>query len=149
MKASAYSFRCQSQGHTQQEHETSHGSMTQTRWAIEGPDGIGVELRGRKFAANDEGTPMMCNLVCSSMGRHVHIDNCRTAEGTPCSGTEIQHLNARMIPDPDKSKDAVTHRLYWHRMGTLHTIVRDPPKTEIFPQASKVANLYLSRTDAY
>ena len=93
--------------------------MTQTRWAIEGPDDSGLELEGRKFSSNDEGAPMMCNLVCSSMGRHVHIDYCRAGENTPCDGAEVQHINARMVPDPDRRKDAVTHNLYWRRMGTL------------------------------
>ncbi|KAI9444050.1 hypothetical protein H4582DRAFT_1918931, partial [Lactarius indigo] len=102
-------------GHAQQEHETSHGSMTQTRWAIDGPDDTGLELGGRKFSANDEGAPMMCNLVCSSMGRHVHIDYCRSRENAPCEGAEVQHINARMVPNPDKRKDAITHSLYWRR----------------------------------
>ncbi|KAI0280129.1 hypothetical protein BGY98DRAFT_965783 [Russula aff. rugulosa BPL654] len=110
-------------GHSQKEHETSHGSMTQTRWSIEGPDGTGIELKGRKFSSDDEGAPMMCNLVCSSMGRHIHIDYCRSEDGVPCSGDELQHINAslRMIPDPDKAKDAITHRLHWRRMGMLDT----------------------------
>ena len=73
---------------------------------------------------------MMCNLVCSSMGRHVHIDYCRAEETTPCEGPEIQHLNTRMTPNPDKSKDAVTHGLYWRRMGTLNIYFSGsvPPK---------------------
>lgn len=95
--------------------------MTQTRWSIEGPDGSGIELKGRKFSSEDEGAPMMCNLVCSSMGRHVHIDYCRSEDGAPCSGDELQHVDAslRMVPDPDRPKDAITHRLYWRRMGML------------------------------
>ena len=93
--------------------------MTQTRWSIEGPDETGIELEGRKFSSDDEGAPMMCNLVCSSMGRHVHIDYCRSEDGARCSGDELQHINARMIPDPDKPKDATTHGLYWRRMGML------------------------------
>ena len=95
--------------------------MTQTRWAIDGPDETGLELGGRKFSANDEGAPMMCNLVCSSMGRHVHIDFCRAGENARCSGAEVQHIGTRMVPDPDRPKDSVTHSLYWRRMGTLHT----------------------------
>ncbi|KAH9992107.1 hypothetical protein BJV77DRAFT_1003498 [Russula vinacea] len=103
-------------GHTQQEHETSHGSMTQTRWAVDSADETGLELEGRRFSSNDEGGPMMCNLVCSSMGRHVHIDYCRTDENTPCEGAKVQHIETRMVPYPNKSKDAVTHSLYWRRM---------------------------------
>jgi len=117
-------------GHTQQEHETSHGSMTETRWSIEGSDGTGIELEGRKFSSDDEGAPMMCNLICSSMGRHVHIEYCRTEEGEACSGDEIQHINARMIPDPDKPKDSITHRLYWSRMGLLDSFLLEFPETE-------------------
>jgi hypothetical protein len=108
-------------GHAQQEHETSHGSMTQTRWAVDGPDGTSLELAGRKFSSNDEGAPMMCNLVCSSMGRHVHVSVCRTEDGGRCDGAEIQHINERMVPDPNKPKDAVTHGLYWRRMGVYAT----------------------------
>jgi hypothetical protein len=111
------------QDHTQKEHATSHGSMTQTRWAIEGPDHAGLELEGRKFSSNDEGAPMMCNLVCSSMGRHVHIDYCRAEENSPCEGTEVQHIHAIMVPNPDRRKDAITHSLYWRRLGTLTTYI--------------------------
>ena len=96
--------------------------MTQTRWAIDGPDEAGIELGGRKFSSNDEGAPMLCNLVCSSMGRHVHYDYCRRAgQNARCDGAEVQHINARMTPNPDKPKDAVTHSLYWRRMGMSDT----------------------------
>jgi hypothetical protein len=93
--------------------------MTQTRWTVDGPDGTSLELGGRKFSSGDEGAPMMCNLVCSSMGRHIHIANCRAADGDPCCGADVQHIHERLAPDPDKPKDAITHGLYWRRMGTL------------------------------
>ncbi|TFY77300.1 hypothetical protein EWM64_g6712 [Hericium alpestre] len=112
-------------GHTQQEHETRHGSMSQTRWAIDGPDGTVVELEGRKFSANDEGAPMMCNLVCLSLGRHAHIDYCRTEEGTLCDGPDIQHIHTRMSPAPDRAKDYITHALHWRRMGFKDPYPRD------------------------
>jgi hypothetical protein len=101
--------------------------MTQTRWAVDGPDGTTFELGGRRFSSNDEGAPMMCNLVCSSMGRHVHIDYCRTEEGSPCDGAlaEVQHISARMIPNPDKLKDAISHGLYWRRMGASNILFLD------------------------
>jgi hypothetical protein len=117
--------------------------MTQTRWSVDGPDESGIELGGRKFSSNDEGAPMMCNLVCSSMGRHVHVDYCRAEENTPCEGAEVQHINSRMTPNPDKPKDAVTHSLHWRRMGKFH------PRTHVFflfeylLQASKVTNVYI------
>ena len=124
------------QGHTQQEHETSHGPMTQTRWALDGPDGVSLELGGRKFSSNDEGAPMMCNLVCSSMGRHVHIDYCRTEANGPCNGAELQHVDNRIAPSPDRPKDAVTHSLYWRRMGSLG---------ELFPEARSKLKSYSCR----
>ena len=91
--------------------------MTQTRWAVDGPDGITLELGGRKFSSNDEGAPMMCNLVCTSMGRHVHVAYCRTESNVPCDSEDVQHIAERMVPEPNKPKDAITHRLYWRRMG--------------------------------
>ncbi|KAH8979281.1 hypothetical protein EDB92DRAFT_1980226 [Lactarius akahatsu] len=104
-------------GHTQQEHETSHGSMTETRWAVDGPDDASLEFGGHKFSSNDEGAPMMCSLVCSSMGRHIHIDYCRADADVngPCDAAEVQHINDRIVPEPGKPKDAVTHSLYWQR----------------------------------
>jgi len=59
------------------------------------------------------------------MRRHVHIDYCRTEETTPCEGPEIHHLHTRMIPNPDKPKDAVTHNLYWRRMGFKDPYTRE------------------------
>jgi hypothetical protein len=93
--------------------------MTQTRWAVDSADETGLEIEGRKFSSNDDGGPMMCNLVCSSMRRHVHIDYCHTKDNAPCEGAELQHIETRMVPNPNRPKDAVTHSLYWRRMGTL------------------------------
>ena len=117
--------------------------MTHTRWSIEGPDATGIELKGRKFSSDDEGAPMMCNLVCSSMGRHIHIDYCRSEDGVPCSGDELQHINAsrRMIPDPDRPKDAITHKLYWRRMGMLDTFSWCSLRQNFRLQDLKVASL--------
>ena len=97
--------------------------MTETHWAVDGPDGITLELGGRKFSSNDDGAPMMCNLICTSMGRHVHIDYCRTEDGGRCDGAEVQHMNKRITPHPNKPKDAITHRLHWRRMGMLSALL--------------------------
>jgi hypothetical protein len=119
--------------------------MTQTRWAVEGADGTGVELGGRTFSSNDEGAPMMCNLVCSSMGRHIHVDYCRAEEDTPCEGTEVQHINTRMIPNPEKPKDAITHSLYWRRMGSLDIFfLQIHFSLKALLQDSKVMDTYFS-----
>jgi hypothetical protein len=105
-------------GHYQQEHETSHGSMSRTRWAIDGPEGNSVELDGRKFSSNDGGAPMLCNLVCTSMGRHVHIDYCR---GEPHDDPRSPTYQRGMVPNPDQEKDWITHGLHWRRMGEFNT----------------------------
>ena len=107
-----------SSGHTQQEHETSHGSMSRTRWAVDGPEGSSIELDGRKFSSNDDGAPMLCNLVCTSMGRHVHVDYCR---GDPHDNPEVLHINERLVPNPDQAKDWITHGLHWRRTGEFAT----------------------------
>jgi len=100
--------------------------MTQTRWAVDGPDGTVLELGGRKFSSNDEGGPMMCSFVCRSMGRHVHIDYCPTEKGGRCPDAEVQHINERITPDPNRPKDAITHRLHWRRMGASADLSHRP-----------------------
>ena len=110
-------------GHTQPEHDTSHGSMSRTRWAVDGPDGTTIELDGHKFAASDDGAPMLCSLVCRTMGRHAHIDFCRTIslDGVHGNHPETQHIKTRLNPEPDKPKDHITHALYWRRLGMCAT----------------------------
>ncbi|KAK0446849.1 hypothetical protein EV421DRAFT_1707267 [Armillaria borealis] len=104
-------------GHVQQEHETNHGSMSKTRWAVDGPAGTSLEINGHKFGSEDDGAPMMCNLVCTEMGRHAHVDYCRAApHAAPnCGSTEIQHVNGRLRPNPERPKDFITHSLFWRR----------------------------------
>ncbi|KAF9531678.1 hypothetical protein CPB83DRAFT_848544 [Crepidotus variabilis] len=111
-------------GHSQQEHETSHGSMSRTRWAMEDQDGV-VELKGRKFSSDDEGAPMMCSLFCQDMGRHVHIDFCRGNPDVLCDGPDLQHIHSRMKPDLDRPKDWITHELFWKRSGFKDPYSRD------------------------
>lgn len=108
-----------SSGHYQQEHETSHGFMLHTRWAIDKPEGNSIELDGHKFSPNGDGAPMLCNLACTSMGRHVHIDSCH---GEPHDDPQVLHIKERLVPNPDQAKDWITHDLYWRRMGefTIH-----------------------------
>ena len=88
--------------------------MSRTRWAIDVPECNSIELDGRKFSSNDHGGPMFCNTVCTSMGRHVHVDYCR---GEPHDYPEISHINERILPNPDQNKDWITHGLHWRRMG--------------------------------
>ena len=92
--------------------------MSQTRWAVDGSEENYIELDGRKFSSNDHGGPMFCNTVCTSMGRHVHVDYCR---GEPHDNPEVLHINERILPDPDQNKDWITHSLHWRRMGEFVT----------------------------
>ncbi|KAJ6519102.1 hypothetical protein C8R45DRAFT_950246 [Mycena sanguinolenta] len=112
-------------GHPQQEHETSHGSMSKTSWSIDGPDDTVVEMNGRKFASRDDGAPMMCNLFCQDMGRHVHVDYCRATEEAPCDGAEIEHIHIPMAPHPEQPKDWISHSLFWKRAGFKDPYSRD------------------------
>ena len=90
--------------------------MSRTRWAVDGPEGSCIELGGRKFSSNDDGGPMLCNMVCTSMGRHVHIDDCRSDP----HDSEVLHINERIAPNPEREKDWITHGLHWRRMGEFH-----------------------------
>ncbi|KAG6329583.1 hypothetical protein ID866_9506 [Astraeus odoratus] len=92
--------------------------MSRTRWTIDGPDDAALEVEGRRFSSDDEGAPMMCNLVCRAIGRHVHVDYCRSSDETACTGNdEIHHLKTRLQPNPNRPKDAITHHLFWKRSG--------------------------------
>ncbi|KDQ16740.1 hypothetical protein BOTBODRAFT_53828 [Botryobasidium botryosum FD-172 SS1] len=101
--------------HTQLEHETSHGSMSQTTWSIDGSDDTAVEVQGHKYAAGDSGAPMLCSLFCRDMGRHAHISPCRSSGSGVCSQPEVEHIDTPMAPDPDMPKDWISHRLFWAR----------------------------------
>ena len=91
--------------------------MSRTKWAIDGPDGTVLEVNGRKFGSSDDGAPMLCSLLCSNLGRHVHIDYCRSADTQSCNEEETNHIHSRVEPDPDRAKDWITHKLYWQRLG--------------------------------
>jgi hypothetical protein len=92
--------------------------MSSSRWAVDGPDDTGLEVEGRRFSSNDEGTPMMCNLVCQALGRHIHIDYCRAPDASACRGNnEVQHISKRLMPNPERAKDYMTHNLFWRRTG--------------------------------
>jgi hypothetical protein len=50
-------------GHSQVEHETSHGSMSRTRWALGADAGEGLTVNGHKFGSEDEGAPMLVSWI--------------------------------------------------------------------------------------
>ncbi|KAH8114613.1 hypothetical protein DFH11DRAFT_1764484 [Phellopilus nigrolimitatus] len=107
------------QGHSQPEHSTNHGSMSKTRWAVDGPNGTVVELDDHKLGSSDDSAPMLCNLMCGNMGRHAHIDYCRASDPTACNAPDLKHIKSRIEPNPDTPKDWISHKLYWRRLGNL------------------------------
>jgi len=85
---------------------------------VDDPHSAGFELEGRRFSSNDEGAPMMCNLVCQALGRHVHIDYCPASDSSACNGNnEVQHIGRRLLPNLERAKDYVRHNLFWRRAG--------------------------------
>ncbi|KAG8993098.1 hypothetical protein FRB94_011064 [Tulasnella sp. JGI-2019a] len=112
------------QGHPQTEHETAHGSMENTSWAIEGAPDAFIEVQGRKYAARDGGAPQLCSSVCLALGRHAHIDYCRNEQGD-CREPESEHITEPMLPEPNKPKDWVSHKAFWARTGFKDPYSRD------------------------
>jgi len=89
--------------------------MAETQWFVEGDDDAALELQGRKYATGDSGAPMLCSLLCETLGRHVHIDACRPDENGQCVGLELEHMRRS-----GAHKDWITHRLFWARSGESH-----------------------------
>ncbi|KAG8901723.1 hypothetical protein FRC00_005050 [Tulasnella sp. 408] len=100
--------------HLQPEHDTAHGSMERTAWAVEGNADAVVEVQGRKFAAQDDGAPQLCSSICRNLGRHAHIDYCRSAK-EECK--EVGHIDVPMLPNRNRPKDWVSHKVFWERTG--------------------------------
>ncbi|KAG8904121.1 hypothetical protein FRB99_002205 [Tulasnella sp. 403] len=117
-------------GHQQPEHETLHGSMDQTAWAVEGGEDASVEMHGHRFGSQDNGTAQLCSMVCKDIGRHAHLDYCRTFSDFPaptheCHDPDTEHIDYLMSPNPNRPKDWVSHRAFWARTG-----FRDPYSKE-------------------
>ena len=110
-------------GHPQA-HNTRHGSMEQTSWAIEGGDDATCEVQGHKFAIGDSGAPMLCSMFCRELGRrHTHVDFCRSND-ISCTDPAVEHITQRMEPRPGVAKDWITHSLYWARSGKYKRLTR-------------------------
>jgi hypothetical protein len=104
-------------GHPQQEHDTRHGSMEHTTWFLE-EEKEGIEVGGHKYGSGDSGAPMLCSLVCKSLGRHAHIAGCVAGENDQCAGgAEVQHVTSTRQMGRGVAKDWVTHNLYWKKSG--------------------------------
>ena len=91
--------------------------MSRVKWSIEGQEDTALEVSGHKLPTNDDSVPIMCNFYCADLGRHVHVDYCRSDNPATCSGAEIQHISTRVQPNPERAKDWITHSLHWKRMG--------------------------------
>ncbi|CAB4389102.1 unnamed protein product [Rhizophagus irregularis] len=104
---------------TLQTHDTGYGIMTQTEFTGEDNE---FEYAGYKLRVGDQGTFFLCNLFCKGLGRHRHIDYCQNVinckDGN--QGRDIQHINEKVLPNPDKPKDFISHishKLFWKRTG--------------------------------
>jgi hypothetical protein len=109
-------------GHGQQLHETSHGSITTTQWALQlDEDDVNPvrKLQGRKFGSAYERAPLLCNFVCTAQGRHTHIDYCRDPDH--CDNSDCEHISERAHPNPDRPKDRISHATFWARSGMSHS----------------------------
>lgn len=103
-------------GHPERLHHTSHGSMTETQWLIEGPaESASYQIQEHKYGSGDRGSTMLCSVICSQQGRHVHVDYCRSSDPKDCGGADHQHIQERILPQPDIPKDWISHKLYWER----------------------------------
>lgn len=90
--------------------------MELTAWAVEGNSDAVVEVQGRKFAAQESGAPQLCSAICRDLGRHAHIDYCRNAKGQ-CQEPESEHIGVPMLPNINRPKDWVSHKVFWARTG--------------------------------
>lgn len=88
--------------------------MSNAIWFVHGNDDE-IHVEGRRYAAGDSGAPLMCSQVCKSLGRHIHIDTCRSGEAGECGGG----LGFQHIPNSTgrTQEDLVTHRVFWQRSG--------------------------------
>jgi hypothetical protein len=88
--------------------------MQQTEWIVDGDDNTALDLEGRKYATGDSGAPMLCSLLCKTMGRHVHVAPCRAEIGEECQEDGVEHI---LQPNAQEEYDWITHRLFWARSG--------------------------------
>ncbi len=113
--------------------------MSNVQCSVDGPDEEGVEVEGRRFSTNDEGVPMMCSLVCKSLGRHIHIDYCRAKTPAECRvNNEVEHIMKKLQPQPDRPKDFLAHNLFWKRSGNLIFVIVHPTLCLTHLQGSRI-----------
>ena len=92
--------------------------MEQTKWFSE-EETERVEVGGNKYGSGDFGAPVLCSLVCKSMGRHTHVVDCVAGEDGGCSGgSELEHIATTRKHVAKGSTDWVSHNLYWKKSGS-------------------------------
>jgi hypothetical protein len=122
-------------GHPQKLHSANHGSMVETQWIVEAQKGAsgkpidsGYILEAHKYGSGDDGSPMLCQFMCTKQGRHAHVDFCLDPQNHTSPACE--HIPSRMHPEPDRPKDWISHATYWERTGKLefllHNIILSP-----------------------
>ena len=110
--------------------------MSNTVWFVHGDDDGTVEVEGRKYAAGDSGAPMLCNMVCKSLRRHIHVDSCRADDDGVCGGGPgVQHIDE---PNSPEKQDLISHRLFWDRSGKRHPSTRPQQRFDSAFQVSQV-----------
>ncbi|GBC20093.1 uncharacterized protein OCT59_006574 [Rhizophagus irregularis] len=112
-------------GHAQI-HDTRHGNMTQTELDNE------FDYAGHRLRVGDQGTFVLCNLHCKNLGRHRHIDYCKNEKNCKSGnqGQDIQHINEKVQPNPEKPKDFISHKLFWERTGFKDPTVQEQEFTK-------------------
>ncbi|RUO97180.1 hypothetical protein BC936DRAFT_140849 [Jimgerdemannia flammicorona] len=90
------------------------GNMIQTVFSAVDDE---FEHEGFKFNTGDRGSAFLCKMFCKSLGRHRHVDYCKSEEHASCNTEGTQHITKRIDPNPDRAKDYVKHALYWKRTG--------------------------------
>ena len=92
--------------------------MEQAEWFFD-EENEGVEVGGHKYGSGDSGAPMLCSLVCTSLGRHAHVVDCIAGEHGQCAGgAEVEHIAVARRNDVKGAMDWVSHNLYWKKSGS-------------------------------
>jgi hypothetical protein len=100
----------------QQEHQTSHGNMKNTKWKMEGNQTV---VNGRRYANEDPGVAMLCSISCSELGRHAHLAPCRVSGAQCLGGEDSEHIIKEISDKSDVGFDWISHRLFWERSGIV------------------------------
>ncbi|KAI1789533.1 hypothetical protein LXA43DRAFT_1153915 [Ganoderma leucocontextum] len=88
-------------GHTQKEHDTSHGSMSKTRWAIDGPDGTILE----------DVMPMLTGAAPMMVQRMIAVALIMSTLSRPWNRNLVERKTGSRMPYIGGAQDSRTHTL--------------------------------------